>query len=156
MQGQGTAGMHARQSRPERLREQVLVAVPGALVVERDDEQVAALELLEHGAAVAASGEGVAECAGHLVEHGGRHEEVSNPVGLSAEHLLDQVVQDETVAAGKGIDAPQRVNATAHRQRCELQPSRPAFGPRIQGQDVVRAEIQTHELVEKRLGLARG
>jgi len=39
----------------------VVVAVPGALIVERDDEQVAALELLEHGAAVVASGEGVAE-----------------------------------------------------------------------------------------------
>jgi hypothetical protein len=60
------------------------------------------------------------------------------------------------VAAGKGIDEARWVIATAHRQRCELQPSRPAFGPRIEGQDVVWAEIQTHELVEKGLGLAGG
>src|SRR5215207_10344128 len=67
-----------------------------------------------------------------------------------------QVVQDETVAARKGIDETRRVIATAHRQRCELQPSRPAFRPRIEGQDVVRAEVQTHELVEEGLGLGGG
>jgi hypothetical protein len=61
VQGEGATGVLAKESSPERLREQVVVAVPGALVVERDDEQVAALELLEHGAAVATSGEGVAE-----------------------------------------------------------------------------------------------
>jgi hypothetical protein len=61
VQGEGAAGVLAQESSPERLREQVVVAVPGALIVERDDEQVAALELLEHGAAVVASGEGVAE-----------------------------------------------------------------------------------------------
>jgi hypothetical protein len=42
----GAAGVLAQESSPERLREQVVVAVPGALIVERDDEQVAALELL--------------------------------------------------------------------------------------------------------------
>jgi hypothetical protein len=61
VQGEGAAGVLTQESSPERLREQVVVAVPGALIVERDDEQVAALELLEHGAAVVASGEGVAE-----------------------------------------------------------------------------------------------
>jgi hypothetical protein len=61
VQGEGAAGVLVNESSPEGLREQVVVAVPGALVVERDDEQVAALELLEHGAAVVASGEGVAQ-----------------------------------------------------------------------------------------------
>jgi hypothetical protein len=61
VQGEGAARVLVKEPSPERLREQVVVAVPGALVVERDYEQVAALELLQHGAAVVASSEGVAE-----------------------------------------------------------------------------------------------
>ena len=46
--------------------EQVVVAVPPALVVERDDEQVLALEGLEHRLAVVAAGQRVAQRAGQL------------------------------------------------------------------------------------------
>ena len=84
--------------------EQVVVAVPLPLVVERDDEQVPALEDLQPLAAVVAAGERVAQRPRQLREHRGVEEEPANVLGLAVEHLLDQVVQDEAVAAGERVD----------------------------------------------------
>ena len=90
----------------QRVGEEVVVAVPPALVVERDDEQVLALEGLEHRLTVGAAGQRVAEAAGQLVEHGGVEQERAHLVRLAVQHLLDEVVEDEPVAAGEGLDEP--------------------------------------------------
>jgi len=65
----GGGSMHLRhpvralghQTRLQRVGEQVVVAVASTLVVERDEEQVALLELLERSRAVAPPGHGVAQ-----------------------------------------------------------------------------------------------
>ena len=56
-------GVLGEQTRAEHVGEQVVVAVPGALGVERDDEEVAALEVRQHPRAVGAAGDGVAQRA---------------------------------------------------------------------------------------------
>ena len=48
------------------------------------------------------------------------------------EHLFGQVVQDVPVAAGERGDEAVDVAASAQRQAGQLQPGRPAFGPRGQ------------------------
>ena len=50
-----------REPLPQHVGEQVVEAVPAAPVVERDHEEVVALELLEHPLAVGASGQRVGE-----------------------------------------------------------------------------------------------
>ena len=65
----------------ECVSEQVVVAVPLALVVERDDEQVPALEDLQRLAAVVAAGKRVAQRSGQLREQRGVEEEPANIVG---------------------------------------------------------------------------
>jgi hypothetical protein len=64
-------GMPGSQTSTQCVGEEVVVAIPPALVIERDDEQVLALEGLEHRLTVGPTGQGVAETAGQLVEHGG-------------------------------------------------------------------------------------
>jgi hypothetical protein len=83
------------QTGAQRIGEEVVVAVPPALVVEWDDEEVLALERLQHRLTVGATGQGVAEGAGHLIEHGGVEQERAYLVRLPVQDLLDEVVEDE-------------------------------------------------------------
>ena len=56
--------------------EEMVVAVPPTLVVQRHQEEVVAVEQLEHRPAVGPAGDGVAQGSGHPGEDGGPEEEV--------------------------------------------------------------------------------
>ena len=94
------------QAGPQRLAEQVVVAEPPPLVVQRDDEEVGPFQRLQHPLTVGPSGQGVAELAGQLVRHAGVEEEFRYARGLPVQDLLDQIVQDVAVATGERVDEP--------------------------------------------------
>jgi hypothetical protein len=84
VQGGRRAGpVLAGQPDPQGVGEQVVVAVPGPLVVERHEEQVGPLQLLEHPLAAVADRrcmgvrgqQGVAQRGAQPVEHGGGQQE---------------------------------------------------------------------------------
>ena len=57
--------------RLENFGEEVVIAIPLALIVKRDDEQVAALQGLQHPSAIFLAGDGIAQRAAQPVENGG-------------------------------------------------------------------------------------
>ena len=69
------AGLLVQQVRLQHVGEQVVVAVPAAAVVERDHEQVAPVQRLQHGLAAALPGDGVAQRAAQPVQDGGLQQE---------------------------------------------------------------------------------
>ena len=71
-------GPLGEQVRAEHVGEQVVVAVPAPLVVERNHEQVPALQRLQHLAARRRPGDGVAQRAGQPVEDRGVEQEVAD------------------------------------------------------------------------------
>ncbi len=156
-------GMPGSQTGTQCVGEEVVVAVPPALVVERDDEQVLALEGLEHRLTVGPTGQGVAETAGQLVEHGGVEQERADLVRLPVQDLLDEVVEDEPMASGEGLDEPGDVSGAVGRagmgpgrQRGQLQPGRPPLGARLERGHECGIELQLHHLVEERLRFVGG
>ena len=88
----------------EHLPEQMVVAEPAALVVEGDDEQVLALELLEHLRRVIAFEHGVAELRAHALENGGLKQELELRRLDAVELLGSQIVRDEAVVAAERGD----------------------------------------------------
>ncbi len=72
------SGRSASRWAPQDVGEQVVVAVPAALVVQRHHEQVPALQRLEHLAAPGRLGDGVAQRAGEPVEDRGAEQEVAD------------------------------------------------------------------------------
>ncbi len=60
-------GMPGGQTGAQRVGEQVVVAIPPPLVVQRDDEQIPALKGLQHRLTVGTTGQRVTEAARHLV-----------------------------------------------------------------------------------------
>ena len=97
-------GVLGEQAGAQDVGEQVVVAEPGALGVERHDEQVVALEVLQHRAAVGLAGDRVAQGTGEPVEDGGAEQELAHLGGLPGQHLVGEVVDDEPVAAGERLD----------------------------------------------------
>ena len=135
--------------------EQVVIAVPLPPVVERNQEQVAAIEGLEHGLAAALPGDRVAQRAVEPVQDGGVQQELADLAGLALQHLLDQVVDDVAVVPREAGDEPGDVVSSLHRQRRQLQGGDPPFGTPLQRRHVRGRQLQAHHLVEVRRSLVR-
>jgi hypothetical protein len=139
--------------------EQVVVAVPGALGVQRDQEQVGALEVLQHRGPIGPAEDRVAQGAGEPVEDGGSQQEVAHSGGLPCKDLVGKVVDDEPVAAGERLDEVHDLGPSrdrAQRQCGELKAGDPALGALFEGIDIGGVEIQLHRLVEELLRLLPG
>ena len=94
-------------------------------------EEVAALEVLQHPGAVGAAGDGVAQRPGEPVEDGGAEQEVADLARLPGQHLVGEVVDHEPVAPGERLEEAgdlARLGDAAQRQRGELQSGDPALG----------------------------
>ena len=119
----------------QQVGEQVVVAPPATLLVERDQEQAGPLHRLQHLLAVGAPDDRIAERAGQPLQDRRLQQERPQLLGLPLQHLLGQVVQHEPVAAGELLDEPGDVGASLQRQRGQLQPGRPALGALAQRRD---------------------
>ena len=82
---------------PKQVLEQVVIAVPHPLSVERDEEEIRTLDLreLERGAVVPEHG--VAECAAHSVEHRRPPQEPERARAEARDVLLPQIIREVPV-----------------------------------------------------------
>src|SRR6056297_458993 len=112
----------------EQLREEVVVAPPATIVVERDDEQIDPFARFEQFLSAGVAGDRIAQRSRESMEDGGRQQELAQERGLPIEHFLGEVVEYESVAAGERRDERRDVVTPVERQRCELEPDGPALG----------------------------
>ncbi len=80
----------------------MVIAVPAALTVERDEEQVRPCECVEPRARVVHLQHGVAERAAETLEHGGRREEADVARRQPGEAFEVEVVRDEPLLSARG------------------------------------------------------
>ena len=144
------AGPLVEEARLQHVGEEMVVAVPPPLVVERHQEQVVAVERLEHRPAVGPAGDGIRQGSGQPGEHGGPEEEVADVLGLPVHHLLDEVVDDMAVVPREPLDEPGRVVAAPEGQRCELQGRHPALRPAFQRGHLACGEPESHPVEVRR------
>jgi hypothetical protein len=145
-------GALGEQTRTEHVGEQVMVPVPGALVVQGYEEEIASLELLQQACAVDAGRDRVTKTPSHLVENGGPQQEVANLVGLACQDLVGEVVDDEAVAPLERLDEIRyRVCLldSAEGKRRELEAGDPALGTLLERSYVVGAELESHHAIEE-------
>ena len=81
-----------------------MIAVPTPFVIQRDEEQIGAVERFQGCLTVGTETYSIAERAAQAVEDGGLQEESLHALGLSVQDFLDQIIQHKAMAAGKGID----------------------------------------------------
>src|SRR4051794_7698884 len=105
-----------------------MVAIPLAPVVERDDEEIASLEIFQNALPVALARERIAQWSAESVDDRGFQKEAPDAFGLRTQHLFDEIVGDVAVTAGECVDAPANVAAPLHGERRQLEPRDPTLG----------------------------
>src|SRR5436305_14029220 len=89
-----------RELDPQQLAEQVVVAIPDPTSIERDEEQVRALDLAKKPSCVVSTQNGVAKRRSETVQNRRSEQEVPRLARDGVEHLGCQIVRDMTVIGG--------------------------------------------------------
>ena len=156
MQRRDLIGLLRQQMRSEHVGKEVMIAIPVALIIQRHDKEVAALQGIQQR---------LPSCWPVTASHSGPlkrsrmavwSKKLRTRFGLTLQDLVDQIVHDVAVVAGESPDEPGNVLVALHRERGQLQAGNPAFGARFQGGDVLRREVEAHHLVEKAGGFGGG
>jgi len=115
-------GLGPLQLGTEEVAEQVMEAVPAALLVQGNQERVGALQLLEQILAVGPAGDRVTERTAEPLQDRGLQQEPPHPVRLTVEDLLAEIVQDVPMGPGERVQERIRIRPFAQRQGGQLQP----------------------------------
>ncbi len=102
----------AAQFQPEQIPEQVVVAEPGPLGVERDDERVRVFELKQDPFRPGPASQQIRQFAVDAVEQAGAQQQILDIAGLAVQHLGEQVLRDSAVGAGEVGDETLRVGVS--------------------------------------------
>ena len=133
-----------------------MIAIPLAPVIERHDEQIAALQCFQHFSAVVPPCNRITQGTTQAAQNGGLQQEAAYTFRLVLQNFFGQIIQDKTVAAGKGFDEAGSVFMPPHGDRRELQTGDPSFGAGLQSGDISGREIQAHHPVKKFGGFGGG
>ena len=147
-------GLAPVQLRLEHLGEQPVVAIPLALVVLGNDEQVERLDLVEPGGGAGRVQHRVAERAADAVQHRGPQQEPDRLRRLAGQHLVEEVVHDVAAAAGDLPGGLGRLRLRGDRQPGQVDPRRPPLGVRHDLPDLGGGQVDA-ELAQQVGGLVR-
>jgi hypothetical protein len=124
-------GQRPAQLQPEQIREQVVVAEPGTLGVERYDKRVRVFQRQQDPFRARAAGQQISQFTVDAIEHRGAQQQILDVIGLALQHLGDQILGHRTVAPGELGDETLRVAVTGQRERREPQARGPPFRPLV-------------------------
>ena len=127
VEGADGARLDGLQSVAQRLAKQEVIPVPASVGIQRHEEQIRPFELLQHGLAVLAAGDGVAEVAGEPVEDRGVQQKLLERLRLAMEHLLDHIVEHVAMTAGEASQHGRWIGLAVEGKRCELESGGPTL-----------------------------
>src|SRR6478752_3004450 len=134
----------------------MVVSIPVAPRVERDEEEIRALEFGEQPMRIVCAEYRVARLGGEPVEYRCLQEKVSRLVVDRLEHLGCQIVGDVAVRGGELSDAVARLVDACEPERGETDACRPAFGSLDEDLDVVLSDGDTCTLDDELVCLRGG
>src|SRR5687767_4858745 len=109
------------ESLPQQISEEMVIAVPTPLVVQRNDEQVGPLEILESFLPGSRPGgvkqNSITKGTAQAVEDGCAQQERLNAFGLLSQDFFHQIVHHKMVATGERFNEAGRVLTSLHRNR---------------------------------------
>ncbi len=111
----------------QQFTEQMVVAVPGARIVQRDDEHARAVNFFNDRLAVRVTGDGAAQRRGEFIQDRGHQQKLIDVLGLAREDLIHQVIGDKPVFARKVRQAAGRVWFVFKGKHGQVQTGDPTF-----------------------------
>ena len=117
------------QVRSQIVAEYAVVAIPAALGVQADQEQVGPLRPVEKRVGVLAPGQLAAQLGREPLGDRGPDQERAQVLLDPDEDLVGEVVEDEAPAAGECIDDRGSIRSVRQGEGCQMQARDPALGP---------------------------
>src|SRR5215213_3643646 len=140
----------------ENFGKEVMVTIPPAPVIQRNDKEVATLQSFQHNSGVLPVGDGISQRAAQPLENRGLEQELPDTFGLALQDLFNQIVQDVAVVSSESLDEPGKVLPAPHRERRQLQADDPAFRTGFQGADLFFCEVEAHHPLKEIGGFGEG
>jgi hypothetical protein len=129
-------------ARQQQIGEQVVIAEPAALLIQRHQEYLVPLQVLQDCRAVMGIAQGIAEFGAESLEARGLLQEGLDLGGLLVDHLFQQVIADQLFGAAQRHFAAQLGQAIGVRQQPQAQPGDPAFAALDQALDDLFVETR--------------
>ena len=131
------AGLTAIELVPQQLAEEVVIAIPLSVLVERHHELVGPFERLEHGGGMIGFEGDIAQRATHRFEHRRPHEELGLLRPQARQDLEPEVGRHHLVVSAEPFDTGVAGDAAAHRQGSQVDPGGPALRALVQLRDLI-------------------
>lgn len=132
VQHRDQVGLTGSETLAQQVIEQVVIAVPAALIVQRHHEEVVLFEPLQHRLHDTWRGllveQRAAKRRAQTIQDRGARQKVLHVGRLAVEDLLGEIVEDMTMAARKRVDEALRIGLALQRERRHLQARGPSLG----------------------------
>src|SRR5215208_1746295 len=151
-QGRHQIGLSALELVEQQLTEQMVVAIPLPLLVQGNHEQVGAGELAQEHSRILPACHRVAERTRHRPQDRGLEQKLPHFLSEASQNLLSQQTDDVAVGAPEGLDEGVLVILALQGEGGQVDTCRPPFGTLQQYAEVIRANVQSHLLVQQALG----
>ncbi len=125
-------GVDAPELELEQIGEQVVIAKPRAPHIERGDERVGVLELLQDPLRSRSARQMVGQRAAHAIQQRGPQQQLAHRLGLALQHLRDQVVGHGPLAARELGHEPLGIGMPGKRDGGQPQARRPPLGALVE------------------------
>ena len=156
VQRRGQAGRAPLAFHPEQLGEEVVKAVPPALIVERDQEQVAARQRAEPRRRALLLHHGIAKGAGQPFENRRAEHQLLRRRVMRLEYLRHQEIHHVTVRAAKSAHESVPVSSVPQRERSKIEPGRPSLRLPHQTFNILGREVEPKTAVQEGIRLPGG
>ena len=117
VQGRYLIRLLRHQVHTKNIGKKMVIAVPVALVIQRNDKEVASLQGFQSRVAFLFTGDGITQRAIQPIENGGLEQESADRFGLTLQNLFDQIVHDVPVVSSEFSNEPGNVLVALHGKR---------------------------------------
>ena len=156
VQRRGPPRLAPLELHPEQLGEQVVEAVPPALVIQRDQEQVAPRQRVQHRGRALLLQHGIAQGAGQPLENRRAEHQRPRRRVMRLEYLRLQEIDHVTVRAAESAHQRVPVGGVLQRQRGQIEPGRPSLRLVHQGFDISGRQAEPEAAVQEGVRLLAG
>ena len=132
MEVRNLVAQRSAQLEAQEVRQQLVVAKPGALSVERHNKRVGFLQFQQHLLRARPARQQVGEFTVQPFDKRGSHQHALNLARLALEHLGHQVLPNRPVGARELGHETLGIRVTAERDHRQAQASRPTFRTLVQ------------------------
>src|SRR5260370_34019298 len=142
-------GLALLQACAQEIGEKLVISIPGMLLIQGNDEEVGLLQVQKPCPTVRVSCHLLAKGSTQTIQERGVQQKLLDLFRLLLKHLFHEVGYKSVVTARESRENTSSITLSLQRETGELQTGDPPFGTRFQYGDLVTAQVQHDDGIQK-------